>query len=81
MDFKIPMSRVRSITDINMVFAIPIAPTRREIAAIPVRKNVKVCMVLWMVASIEVGDVTVKSAVSDVTIREVYNTCFTFSII
>ena len=46
MDFRMPMSLVRSITDINMVFAIPIAPTRREIAAMPVRKKVKVAMVL-----------------------------------
>jgi len=46
MDFRMPISRVLSITDINMVFAIPIAPTRREIAAIPVRKNVNVAMVL-----------------------------------
>ena len=43
MAFIIPISRVRSRTEVNMVFITPIAPTRSEIAAIAVR-------VIWMLA-------------------------------
>ena len=37
MDFIMPISLVFSITVVNMVFAIPTAPTSRETAAIAVR--------------------------------------------
>ena len=33
--FRIPISRVLSVTDTSMMFMIPIPPTIREIAAIP----------------------------------------------
>lgn len=36
---RIPISRVRSVTETSMIFMIPIPPTRREIAAIPPRRR------------------------------------------
>ena len=37
---RIPISRVRSVTDTNMMFMIPIPPTRSETAAMPPRSRV-----------------------------------------
>ena len=39
MDFIIPICFVRSRTDVNIVFIIPIAPMNSEIAAIPTKTN------------------------------------------
>ena len=33
--FRIPISRVRSVTETSMMFIMPMPPTRREMAAIP----------------------------------------------
>ena len=43
--FLTPISRVRSVTDTSMMFMMPIPPTRRLTAAIPERRNVKICVV------------------------------------
>lgn len=61
MAFIIPISLVFSRTEVNMVFAIPIAPTINEIAAIAPRKRVIVLMVAARVAWNEVGFETLKS--------------------
>ena len=37
MDFLIPISLVRSVTDTNIIFIIPMPPTSSEIAAIPAK--------------------------------------------
>ena len=43
--FRIPTSRVRSVTDTSMMFIIPIPPTSSETDAMPARSSVNVCVV------------------------------------
>ena len=45
MAFRIPISRVRSVTLTNMMFMTPIPPTRREIAATAPSNKVRVLVV------------------------------------
>ena len=42
---RTPISFVRSVTDTNMMFMMPMPPTRRLTAAIPASSMVKVCVV------------------------------------
>ncbi|MPM65595.1 hypothetical protein SDC9_112492 [bioreactor metagenome] len=46
-DFRMPISRVRSVTETSMMFIMPMPPTSREIAAMATRT---VITVPWMVA-------------------------------
>ena len=42
---RMPISRVRSVTDTSMMFMMPMPPTSRLTAAIPARRVVKTCVV------------------------------------
>ena len=44
-----PISLVRSVTVTNIIFIIPIPPTKSEMAAIPERTNVKIDNTLFIV--------------------------------
>ena len=41
---RIPISRIRSVTDTNIIFIMPIPPTNNETEAIPPKKSVNVCV-------------------------------------
>ncbi|MND03161.1 hypothetical protein D3C83_228500 [compost metagenome] len=43
--FRMPISRVRSVTETSMMFMMPMPPTRRLTAAIPASRYVKTCVV------------------------------------
>jgi hypothetical protein len=48
---RMPISRVRSVTDTSMMFMIPIPPTTRDTAAMAPSKRVMVCVTpvkAWM---------------------------------
>ena len=49
--FRIPISRVRSVTVTSMMFITPIPPTNREIAATVASSTVNVCVVELLVWS------------------------------
>ena len=40
---RMPISRVRSVTDTSMMFMMPMPPTTREMAAMPPRKSRIMC--------------------------------------
>ena len=48
---RIPISRVRSVTETSMMFITPIPPTSSEIAATAPRRTVNVRLVLFVVSS------------------------------
>ena len=50
--FLIPISFVLSVTDTNMIFIIPIPPTRRDIAAIPPRTTERVVAMVLAISRI-----------------------------
>lgn len=49
--FRIPISRVRSVTETSIIFIIPIPHTIREIAAIPEINNA-ICPIAFLICSI-----------------------------
>ncbi len=48
---RMPISRVRSVTDTSMMFMMPMPPTNREIAAMPVTTAVRVPVTLPRVSA------------------------------
>ncbi|VVB98182.1 Uncharacterised protein [uncultured archaeon] len=67
--FMTPISRVRSITLMNMVFAIPMLPTIRDIAAMPPRKRLSAAVMLPTCWFMYEEVITVKSFLSAFTLR------------
>ena len=59
---RMPISRVRSVTDTIMIFMMPIPPTMREMAAMLPRNSVSMVVVLVMVSMRLVRLRTVKSS-------------------
>jgi len=68
--FITPISRVLSITDVNIAFAMFTPPTNKEISAIPVRNIVIMSKTLPTVPSSSSGVRIVKSIVSSSTSRD-----------
>ena len=68
-DFLIPISRVLSVTDTNMMFIIPMPPTSNEIAAIPPRVIERIWSTELAVSRNCVGLLTEKSLFSPGMIR------------
>ena len=58
-DFRMPISRVRSVTDTSRMFIMPMPPTTREMAAMPARTPTRRLIILVMVSSISDMLVTV----------------------
>ena len=49
MALRMPISRVRSVTDTSMIFIMPMPPTKREMAAMAPKKMVMVPVVSCIV--------------------------------
>ena len=47
--FRIPISRVRSVTDTSMMFMMPMPPTIREMAAMPPRSTARMDVMLTQI--------------------------------
>lgn len=62
--FRMPISRVLSVTDTSMIFMTQIHPTMSDIAAIPARKFVRVPVTCSMLESISLMVLTENSASS-----------------
>ncbi len=61
---RIPISRVRSVTETSMMFMIPIPPTRSEMLAIAARRSVITSVVAVAVSARSVWSRIVKSSAS-----------------
>ena len=61
---RVPISFVRSVTETNMMFIIPIPPTRRLTAATALRRAVNILVVLASIEDISFRSITVKSSSS-----------------
>ena len=68
MAFKRPISRVRSVTVTNIIFIMPMPPTKREIAAIPDKTVVRVPVIELTLSIISRGFLKLKSALSGFSI-------------
>ena len=64
MAMRMPISRVRSVTDTSMMFMMPMPPTSSEIEAMAASSSVITCVVLVAASAISVWLRTVKSSVS-----------------
>ena len=55
MALRMPISRVRSVTDTSMMFMMPMPPTSREMTATALRSEVIVPVIPWMraISSVE----------------------------
>ena len=62
MAMRTPISRVRSVTVTNMMFMIPMPPTRSETEAIESRRTVNVLLVSSCACSISSGARMLKSS-------------------
>ena len=51
-DLRMPISRVRSVTETSMIFIMPMPPTTREMAAMPASTATRMLIMLVMVSSI-----------------------------
>ena len=48
---RMPISRVRSVTDTSMMFMMPMPPTSSEILAMPVRMTMTILIILFISSS------------------------------
>ena len=62
MAFRMPISRVRSVTDTSMIFMIPMPPTSRDMPAIMPKKTTRVFVVSSRVSMVLCWLMTVKSS-------------------
>ena len=51
-DFRMPISRVRSVTETSMMFMMPMPPTTKEMAAMPASTPTRILIMLVMVSNI-----------------------------
>ena len=56
---RIPISRVRSVTDTSMIFIMPMPPTTSEMAAMPARMQTIMFTMEFMLSSISAMEMTV----------------------
>ena len=66
-DMRMPISRVRSVTDTSMMFMMPMPPTRSDTPAIAARSVVRVFEVSDAVSMISAWFMTLKSSSSPVS--------------
>ena len=77
--FKVPIWRVLSITVMNMVFIIPIVPTRSAMKAMPPRKALVLASTSSTLDFIDSKDMMLKSSLPSWTLCDALRRSFIFS--